>query len=72
MLLDTHLDGLSGLTLAIEIRQQNPDQRAMTMSASSRDHLPDELLKSTKIPENDIFTRPFRLAELICSIELGC
>ena len=69
MLLDTHLDGLSGLTEAIEIRQQNPDQRIM-MSASPRDHLPDELLKSTKILENDIFTRPFRLVELICSIEL--
>ena len=69
MLLDTHLDILSGLTVANEIHQQNPDQRIM-MSASPRDHLPNELLKSTKIPENDIFTRSFRLAELICSIEL--
>ena len=71
MLLYNHLKGLSGLTVANEIRQQNPDQRIM-MNASPRDHLPDELLKSTKIPENDIFTRPFRLAELICSIELVC
>lgn len=70
VLLDTHLDGLSGLKVAIEIHKQSPDQRIMIMSASPREHLPNELLKSTKIHENDIFTRPFRLAELICSIEL--
>ena len=39
------------------------------MSASPREHLSNELLKSTKIRESDIFARPFRLAELICSIE---
>ena len=70
VLLDTHLDRLSGLEVAIEIHKQSPDQRIMIMSASPREHLPIELLKSTKIRENDIFTRPFRLAELICSIEL--
>ena len=70
VLLDTHLDGLSGLEVAIAIHKQSPNQRIIIMSASPREHLPDELLKSTKIHENDIFTRPFRLAELICSIEL--
>ena len=70
VLLDTHLNGLFGLTVAIEIHKQNPDQRIMIMSGSPREHLADELLKSTKRPENDIFTRPSRLAELICSIEL--
>jgi len=70
VLLDTHLDRLSGLEVAIEIHKQSPDQRIMIMSASPREHLPIVLLKSTKIRENDIFTRPFRLAELICSIEL--
>lgn len=70
MLLDTHLEGLSGIEVAIEIHKQSPDQRIMIMSASPREHLPNELLKSTKINENDIFTRPFRFAELICSIEL--
>ncbi len=70
VLLDTHLDGLSGLEVAIAIHKQSPNQRIIIMSASPREHLPDELLKSTKIHENDIFTRPFRFAELICSIEL--
>lgn len=42
----TRLDGLSGVTVAIEIRQQNHDQRIM-MGASLKDHLSDELLKST-------------------------
>lgn len=69
VLLDTHLDGLSGIEVAIQIHKQSPDQRIMIMSASSRDHLPSTLLESTKIRENDIFTRPFRLADLICSIE---
>lgn len=69
VLLDTHLDGLSGLEVAIEIHKQSPDQRIMIMSASPREHLSYELLKSTKIRESDIFARPFRLAELICSIE---
>ena len=69
VLLDTHLHGLSGLEVAIEIHKQSPDQRIMIMSASPREHLPNELIKSTKINESDIFTKPFRLAELICSIE---
>ena len=69
VLLDTHLDRLSGLEVAIEIHKQSPDQRIMIMSASPREHLSNELLKSTKIRESDIFARPFRLAELICSIE---
>ncbi|TVP41983.1 response regulator [Candidatus Nitrosocosmicus arcticus] len=70
VLLDTHLDGLSGLKVAIEIHKQSPDQRIMIMSGSPREHLSNELLRSTRIHENDIFTRPFRLADLICSIEL--
>ena len=69
VLLDTHLDGLSGLEVAIESHKQSPDQRIMIMSASPREHLSNELLKSTKIHESDIFARPFRLSELICSIE---
>ena len=69
VLLDSHLDGLSGLEVAIEIHKQCPYQRIMIMSASPREHLPNKLLKSAKIHESDIFTRPFRLAELICSIE---
>ena len=48
VLLDTHLDGLSGLEVAIEIHKQSPDQRIMIMSASPREHLPNELLKSTQ------------------------
>jgi DNA-binding response OmpR family regulator len=70
VLLDTHLEGLSGIEVAIEIHKQSPDQRIMIMSASPPEHLSNELLKSTKINENDIFTRPFRFAELICSVEL--
>ena len=69
VLLDSHLDGLSGLEVAIEIHKQSPYQRIMIMSASPREHLPNKLLKSAKIQESDIFTRPFILAELICSIE---
>ena len=69
VLLDSHLDGLSGLEVAIEIHKQCPYQRIMIMSASPREHLPNKLLKSAKIHESEIFTRPFRLAELICSIE---
>ena len=37
VLLDTHLDGLSGLEVAIEIHKQSPHQRIMIMSASPRD-----------------------------------
>ncbi len=69
VLLDTHLDGLSGLEVAIEIHKQSPHQRIIIMSASPREYLSNELLKSTKIHESDIFTRPFILAELICAIE---
>jgi len=69
VLLDSHLDGLSGLDVAIQIHKQSPHQRIMIMSALPREHLSNELLKSAKIQESDIFTRPFRLAELICSIE---
>ena len=69
VLLDSHLNGLSGLEVAIEIHKQSPDQRIMIMSTSPREHLSNELLKSTQILERDIFTRPFMLAELICSIE---
>ena len=42
------------------------------MNASPREHPPDRVLKYIKIYENDIFTRTFGLAELICSIELVC
>ncbi|CAN5597589.1 hypothetical protein BH23THE1_BH23THE1_24780 [soil metagenome] len=48
LLLDTHLEGLSGIEVAIEIHKQSPDQRIMIMSASPREHLSNELLKSTK------------------------
>ena len=65
----SHLNGLSGLEVAIEIHKQSPNQRIMIMSTSPREHLSNELLKSTQILERDIFTRPFILAELICSIE---
>jgi CheY-like chemotaxis protein len=69
VLLDSHLDGISGLEVAFEIHKQSPHQRIMIMSASPREYLSDELIKSAKIHESDIFARPFRLAELICSIE---
>jgi CheY-like chemotaxis protein len=69
VLLDSHLDGLSGLEVAFEIHKQNPHQRIMIMSASPREYLSNELIKSAKIQESDIYARPFILAELICSIE---
>ena len=69
VLLDTHLKGLSGLEVAIHIHKYRPHQRVMIMSTLPREHLSNELLKLAKIHESDIFTRPFRLSDLICSIE---
>lgn len=69
VLLDSHLDGLSGLEVAFEIHKQNPHQRIMILSPSPREYLSNELIKSAKIHESDIFARPFILAKLICSIE---
>ncbi|HKU84307.1 MAG TPA: response regulator [Candidatus Nitrosocosmicus sp.] len=69
VLLDSHLEGLSGLEVAIHIHKYCPHQRIMIMSTLPREHLSNELLNLAKIHESDIFTRPFRLSDLICSIE---
>lgn len=69
VLLDTHLDNLSGLIVANEIRKRNSRQRIMIMSTTPKDQLPYKLIKSAKVHESDVFTKPFRLSELLCSIE---
>jgi len=69
ILLDTHLDNLSGLIVANEIRKRNSHQRIMIMSTTPKEQLPYELIKSAKVNESDLFTKPFRLSELLCSIE---
>ena len=69
VLLDTHLDNTSGLIVANKIRKMNLHQRIMIMSTTPKELLPYELLKSAKVHEADIFTKPFRLSELLCSIE---
>jgi DNA-binding response OmpR family regulator len=69
VLLDTHLKKMSGLTVANEIRKRNLHQRIIIMSTTPKEQLPYELIKSARIHDNDVFTKPFRLAELLCSIE---
>ena len=69
ILLDTHLDNMPGLIVANEIRKIDLHQRIMIMSTTPREQLSYELLKSAKVNEADIFTKPFRLSELLCSIE---
>jgi CheY-like chemotaxis protein len=69
VLLDTHLKELPGLLVANEIRKRNSRQRIMIMSTTPRDQLPYELIKSAMVDDNDVFTKPFRLSELLCSIE---
>lgn len=69
ILLDTHLDKISGLTVANEIRKRHSHQRIMIMSTTPKEHLPYELIKSAKVHDADLFTKPFRLAELLYSIE---
>ncbi|WP_148687238.1 response regulator [Candidatus Nitrosocosmicus hydrocola] len=69
ILLDTHLDNLSGLIVANEIRKRNSHQRIMIMSTTSRDQLPYELIQSAKVNDSDVFTKPFRLSDLLCSID---
>lgn len=69
ILLDTHLDKISGLAVANEIRKRNSTQRIMIMSTTPKEHLPYELIKSAKVHDADLFTKPFRLSELLYSIE---
>lgn len=69
ILLDTHLDKISGLAVANEIRKRNSYQRIMIMSTAAKEHLPPELIKSAKVHDADLFTKPFRLSELLCSLD---
>ena len=69
ILLDTHLNKISGLAVANEIRKRNLNQRIMIMSTTPKEHLPYELIKSAKVHDADLFTKPFRLSELLYSIE---
>ena len=69
VLLDTHLGNTSGLIVANNIRKMNLHQRIMIMSTTPKEQLPNELLKSAKVHDADVFTKPFRLSKLLCSID---
>jgi CheY-like chemotaxis protein len=69
IILDTHLDKLPGLNVAKEIHKKDSSQRIMIMSSSQKRQLNVNLLIEAQVKEQDIFTKPFRLSELLCSIE---
>jgi CheY-like chemotaxis protein len=69
ILLDTYLDKISGLAVANEIRKTNSRPRIMIMSTTPKEHLPYELIKNAQIHDADLFTKPFRLSELLYSLE---
>lgn len=69
IILDTHLDKLPGLKVAKEIHKKDSLQRIMIMSSTPIRQLNVNLLREARVKEEDVFTKPFRLSELLYSIE---
>ncbi len=68
VVLDTHLKGLGGLDLAKMIHDINPTQRIIMITTTPMEHLPQNVLKSAMIDEEDILTMPFRLSDFISKL----
>lgn len=72
IVLDTHLPGNSGLTLANKIHQTNPQQRIIVITTTPKHLLHPSLRKVGFLREKDILTMPFRLMDLASRLgEIG-
>lgn len=69
IILDTQLDHGAGLDVAEEIRNKDLSQRIMIISQIPKNELNTVLLKKIQVEEGDLFTKPFRLSDLLYAIE---
>jgi two-component system, OmpR family, response regulator len=64
IVLDTHLQNLSGLEVAEKIRSEKPDQKVVIITTMPRKYLPEEYLKNARLEDKDILSIPFNLSKL--------
>ena len=64
IVLDTHLTGNKGLTLANKIHQTNPEQRIIVITTTPKHLLRSSVKEIGFLREKDILTMPFRLMDL--------
>lgn len=69
IILDTQLDHGAGLDVAEEIRNKDLSQRIMIISQIPKNELNTVLLKKIQVKEGDLFTKPFRLSDILYAIE---
>jgi two-component system, OmpR family, response regulator len=64
IVLDTHLQNLSGLEVAEKIRSENPDQKVVMITTTPRKYLPEKYLRNARLEDKDILSIPFNLSKL--------
>lgn len=69
IILDTQMDHGAGLNIAEEIHNKDFSQRIMIISQSPKHELNAMLLNKILVKEDDLFTKPFRISDLLFAIE---
>lgn len=64
VVLDTHLNDISGFDVAKKIRDRDQSQRIILITTRLKKQLPKDTLKASSIKENDILVMPFKLSNL--------
>ncbi len=64
IVLDTHLQNLSGLEVAEKIRSEKPDQKVVMITTTPRKYLPEKYLRNARLEDKDILSIPFNLSKL--------
>lgn len=69
IILDTQMDHGAGLNIAEEIHNKDFSQRIMIISQSPKHELNTKLLNKIQVKDDDLFTKPFRISDLLFAIE---
>ena len=64
IVLDTHLNNISGLDVAKKIHERDHSQKIILITTRPKKQLPKDTLKATAIEEKDILVMPFKLSNL--------
>lgn len=64
IVLDTHLNNISGLDVAKKIHERDHSQKIILITTRPKGQLPKDSLKATAIEEKDILVMPFKLSNL--------
>jgi DNA-binding response OmpR family regulator len=66
ILLDVMLPGLSGFEICEQVREQNPDQPIIMLTAKSSD---DDIIQGLALGADDYVTKPFSVAQLVLRVQ---